>query len=135
MPPRGGTVRLLRGSGPADEAEAGCLRIASEVSPGAEGQLGLLCRDVASPGVGSSGVLRGLTGSGLKASWVVAKGESKDQESIGQQLGATRVGCERTREGKNASKRMKLLVESDSAVSGPEQPGCAGPRVCLKGSS
>jgi len=23
MPPRGGTVRLLRGSGPADEAEAG----------------------------------------------------------------------------------------------------------------
>jgi hypothetical protein len=78
MPPRGGTVRLLRGSGPADEAEAGCLRIASEVSPGAEGQLGLLCRDVASPGVGSSGVLRGLTGSGLKASWVESlKGKAK----------------------------------------------------------
>jgi hypothetical protein len=55
---------------------------------------------------------------------LVSKGEKKDQESIGRRLGATRVWRERIHEGKNASKRMKLVVGSGPAVGGPGRPEC-----------
>jgi len=49
--------------------------------------------------------------------------EEETQESIGRQIGATRAGCERIREGIDASKSMKLAEWIGSVARSPEQPG------------
>ena len=43
-------------------------------------------------------------------------GEGKTQERIGHRRGETRVGCERTRERKKASKQVKLAERSGFAA-------------------
>jgi hypothetical protein len=50
-------------------------------------------------------------------------GEEETQESIGRQVGATRTGRERIREGIDASKSVKLAEWIGSAARSPEQPG------------
>jgi hypothetical protein len=55
---------------------------------------------------------------------LVSRGAKKVQESSGRRFGATRVWRERIHEGKNASKRMKLVVGSGPAVGGPGRPEC-----------
>jgi hypothetical protein len=92
VPPGSGGEAIFRGRG--------VLRVACLVSSGAR-------RVFESSGSGGSRI-RGVVGEH-------SKGE-ETQESIGRWRGATRVSCERIREGRNASKQVKLAVSGEFTV-------------------
>jgi len=120
---RGDAVRALRGPGPADEVEPASFGASVRAHPAlkADSVFGVTaCRlratGRAQPlGVGWVEVPR--------LECVVVFGGEESQESTGRQHGETRVWWKRIREGKKASKRMKLVVGSDPAAGGPGQPG------------
>jgi hypothetical protein len=88
-------------------------------------------REWSSTGGCSSFVLRDAAGTGSKAR-EVRSSEGRKPKSSDRWLGATRVWRERIREGRKASKRVKLVEGSDPVASGPERPG-SGLRFVIKG--
>jgi hypothetical protein len=107
-PPRGGPVQSPRGLITADEVVLECFGAAGRSHPALEaaglegrGPDAFGRRDVlwAREAQGGSRT-RGVDGEDLKG--------EESHKSIGRQVGATRVGRERIREGRDASKSVKL---------------------------
>jgi len=138
-PPRGGPGRPHTGVGSRRQGFLGCFGTFGESYPAWGGEE--VFRDLGGPlGRGSCAFGRsgassspsGLGGSRLRG--VVgedSRGE-ETQESIGRWGGATRVSSERIREGRNASKQVKL-AESGGFIARAQDVREAGLRVGGKG--